>query len=111
MAAAGALAIASAPERYSACADANECNATQSPCGTAGANTRVSGRIAHLVVRDPQFESGVGLSISREFAQDYDPPQRSTPRAMISRWMSEVPSSISSSFASLIHFSTGYSRE
>ena len=36
---------------------------------------------------------------------------RSSSRAMISRWMSEVPSSISSSFASRIHFSTGYSRE
>ncbi len=30
---------------------------------------------------------------------------------MIRRWMSEVPSSISSSLASRIHFSTGYSRE
>ena len=30
---------------------------------------------------------------------------------MIRRWMSEVPSSISSSFASRIHFSTGSSRE
>jgi hypothetical protein len=37
--------------------------------------------------------------------------QRSSPREMISRWMSEVPSSISSSLASRIHFSTGYSRE
>jgi len=36
---------------------------------------------------------------------------RSTPREITSRWMSEVPSSISSSFASRIHFSTGYSRE
>src|ERR671923_356779 len=36
---------------------------------------------------------------------------RSSSRAMISRWMSEVPSSISSSLASRIHFSTGYSRE
>ena len=33
------------------------------------------------------------------------------PREMTSRWMSEVPSSISSSLASRIHFSTGYSRE
>jgi hypothetical protein len=32
-------------------------------------------------------------------------------REMIRRWMSDVPSSISSSFASRIHFSTGYSRE
>ena len=32
-------------------------------------------------------------------------------REMIRRWMSEVPSSISSSLASRIHFSTGYSRE
>ena len=32
-------------------------------------------------------------------------------RAMMRRWMSDVPSSISSSFASRIHFSTGYSRE
>ena len=30
---------------------------------------------------------------------------------MISRWMSEVPSSSSSSRASRTHFSTGYSRE
>jgi len=36
---------------------------------------------------------------------------RSSPREMTSRWMSDVPSSISSSFASRIHFSTGYSRE
>ena len=32
-------------------------------------------------------------------------------REMIRRWMSDVPSSISSSLASRIHFSTGYSRE
>ncbi len=32
-------------------------------------------------------------------------------REMMRRWMSDVPSSISSSFASRIHFSTGYSRE
>ena len=37
--------------------------------------------------------------------------QRSRAREMTSRWMSEVPSSISSSLASRIHFSTGYSRE
>jgi hypothetical protein len=37
--------------------------------------------------------------------------QRSSPRAITIRWMSEVPSSISSSLASRIHFSTGYSRE
>ena len=37
--------------------------------------------------------------------------QRSRPRAITMRWMSEVPSSISSSLASRIHFSTGYSRE
>jgi histidinol-phosphate/aromatic aminotransferase/cobyric acid decarboxylase-like protein len=36
---------------------------------------------------------------------------RTRPRAMTIRWMSEVPSSISSSFASRIHFSTGCSRE
>ena len=35
----------------------------------------------------------------------------STPREITRRWMSDVPSSISSSFASRIHFSTGYSRE
>jgi hypothetical protein len=34
-----------------------------------------------------------------------------SPREMISRWMSDVPSSISSSLASRIHFCTGYSRE
>lgn len=39
------------------------------------------------------------------------PSQRSRPREMTSRWMSEVPSSISSSLASRIHFCTGYSRE
>ena len=39
------------------------------------------------------------------------PQPRSTPREITSRWMSEVPSSISSSLASRIHFSTGYSRE
>ena len=32
-------------------------------------------------------------------------------REMMRRWMSDVPSSISSSLASRIHFSTGYSRE
>jgi hypothetical protein len=36
---------------------------------------------------------------------------RNNRREMMRRWMSEVPSSISSSFASRIHFSTGYSRE
>jgi uncharacterized protein YciI len=36
---------------------------------------------------------------------------RSRPREITSRWMSEVPSSISSSLASRIHFSTGCSRE
>ncbi len=35
----------------------------------------------------------------------------SSRREMMSRWMSDVPSSISSSLASRIHFSTGYSRE
>ncbi len=54
-------------------------------------------------------------------ADDRDRPRReeraqvaghaSRRRAMIRRWMSDVPSSISSSFASRIHFSTGYSRE
>ena len=39
------------------------------------------------------------------------PAHLSSPREMTRRWMSEVPSSISSSFASRIHFSTGYSRE
>ena len=38
-------------------------------------------------------------------------PTRARSRAMISRWMSDVPSQISSSFASRNHFSTGYSRE
>ena len=40
-----------------------------------------------------------------------DPAQRSSERLMISRWMSEVPSSSSSRRASRDHFSTGYSRE
>ena len=35
----------------------------------------------------------------------------SSRREMMRRWMSDVPSSISSSLASRIHFSTGYSRE
>ena len=39
------------------------------------------------------------------------PGARFGPRAITSRWMSDVPSSISSSFASRIHFSTGCSRE
>ena len=38
-------------------------------------------------------------------------PTRARSRAMISRWISDVPSQISSSFASRNHFSTGYSRE
>jgi hypothetical protein len=39
------------------------------------------------------------------------PQSRTSPRAMTRRWMSDVPSSISSSLASRIHFSTGCSRE
>jgi hypothetical protein len=52
-------------------------------------------------------------SVSAQFACELPShaSQRRMPREMISRWMSEVPSSISSSFASRIHFSTGYSRE
>ena len=40
-----------------------------------------------------------------------DPVHVVSARAITSRWMSDVPSSISSSFASRIHFSTGCSRE
>ncbi len=47
----------------------------------------------------------------REVAPLAHAPTRARSRAMISRWISDVPSQISSSFASRNHFSTGYSRE
>ena len=52
-----------------------------------------------------------GLARARRGGRVASCGQRRIPREMISRWMSEVPSSISSSLASRIHFSTGYSRE
>ena len=56
-----------------------------------------------------------GRTDDRDRARREERPQvaghASRRREMIRRWMSDVPSSISSSFASRIHFSTGYSRE
>ena len=76
---------------------------------------------AALALERAAGEPETPLPRDRRGAQDCDRPgveeraevprQESRRREMISRWMSDVPSSISSSFASRIHFSTGYSRE
>jgi len=62
----------------------------------------------HVAADVPGRAAGIAHPLSARRACG---SQRSRPRAMTSRWMSEVPSSISSSLASRIHFSTGYSRE
>jgi len=59
------------------------------------------------VIRRPEDRDGTGVEERAEVPAQ-DSRRR---REMMRRWMSEVPSSISSSFASRIHFSTGYSRE
>ena len=59
------------------------------------------------VVRGPEDRDGTGVE-ERPEVPAQDSRRR---REMMRRWMSEVPSSISSSLASRIHFSTGYSRE
>src|SRR6185312_4884464 len=59
------------------------------------------------VVRGPENRDGTRVE-ERPEVPAQDSRRR---REMMRRWMSEVPSSISSSLASRIHFSTGYSRE